>query len=58
MGLLFDPNDVDAIASGIIALLNRQGPAGWFDRQALHDAVTERFGRAPFRARLAQILGS
>jgi len=49
LGHLIDPNNVDAIANGIIAMLKQQGPAWWFDRQALHDAVVQRFGRKAFR---------
>jgi glycosyltransferase involved in cell wall biosynthesis len=49
LGLLVNPNEVDAIAKGIIALLNQRGPKWWFERQALHDAVVQRFGRKAFR---------
>jgi len=56
LGHLVAPNDVDAIANGIIALLKRQGPGWWFDRQALHDAVTQRFGRTAFRETLRKVL--
>jgi phosphatidylinositol alpha-1,6-mannosyltransferase len=58
LGLLVDPTDTGAIASGIIALLNRQGPDLWFDRQALHAAAVARFGQAAFRERLRQALSS
>ena len=56
LGRLVDPNDIGAIASGIIALLKRQGPRLWFDRQGLHDAVIGRFGRAAFRQNLQNVL--
>ena len=56
LGQLVEPNDVDAIASGIIALLKKQGPEWWFDREALHDAVTQRFGRTAFRETLREVL--
>jgi glycosyltransferase involved in cell wall biosynthesis len=56
LGHLVDPNNVDAIANGIIALLKQQGPAWWFDRQALHDAVIQRFGRTAFRETLRKVL--
>jgi len=56
LGQLIDPNDVDAIAGGIIALLKQQGPALWFDKCALHDAVTRRFGRPAFRKTLQNVL--
>ena len=49
LGLLVDPGDVSAIANGIIALLSQRGPKWWFERQALHDAVIQRFGRKAFR---------
>jgi glycosyltransferase involved in cell wall biosynthesis len=52
LGKLVDPMAIDAIGGGIIALLRREGPARWFERSALHDAVIERFGRAAFRATL------
>lgn len=56
LGHLLDPNDVHAIASGLTALLQRQGPAWWFDRRALHRAVAARFGHAAFRKKLCAIL--
>ncbi|MGI8895315.1 MAG: glycosyltransferase family 4 protein [Casimicrobiaceae bacterium] len=54
LGLLVAPMQVDDIAAGIISLLGAQGPAWWFDRNALHQAVTDRFGRGAFRERLAK----
>lgn len=56
LGRLVDPSDVQAIAAGIVGLLRREGPDWWFDRRALHDAVTERFGRAAFRSDLRKVL--
>ncbi len=56
LGLLVDPMDVHRIEEGLIALLRREGPRWWFERQALHDAVTARFGHAAFRRALARIL--
>lgn len=56
LGKLVDPNDVSAIANGINSLLNKEGPALWFDREALHDAVTQRFGRTAFRTNLGKAL--
>jgi glycosyltransferase involved in cell wall biosynthesis len=55
LGSLVDLTDVKAIADGIIALLQQQGPPWWFDRQALHDTVTQRFGRAAFRETLREV---
>jgi glycosyltransferase involved in cell wall biosynthesis len=48
LGLLVEPMNVSAIGEGIIALLRREGPPTWFDRQALHDAASEKFGQAAF----------
>jgi glycosyltransferase involved in cell wall biosynthesis len=56
LGRLVDPMDVRRIEEGLIALLRREGPPSWFERQALHDAVTARFGQAAFRRALARIL--
>jgi phosphatidylinositol alpha-1,6-mannosyltransferase len=56
LGQLVDRTDVDAIARGLIALLKQQGPQWWFDRQALHDAVTQHFGRAALRESLRKVL--
>ena len=48
LGRTVDPNDVSAIAEGLIALLQGDGPSWWFDREALHRAVIGRFGRAAY----------
>lgn len=48
LGRLVDPNDVSAIADGLISLLQRDGPSWWFDREALRRAVVARFGRAAY----------
>jgi glycosyltransferase involved in cell wall biosynthesis len=48
LGHLVDPNDVGAIADGLIALLQHKGPAWWFDQEALHGAVVARFGRSAY----------
>jgi glycosyltransferase involved in cell wall biosynthesis len=56
LGMLVDPNDVSAIAEGIAAVLRREGPALWFDPHALGTAVTDKFGRSAFRARLSEAL--
>lgn len=58
LGRLVDPMSVEAIGAAIIGLLQGQGCARWFDRQALHDAVIQRFGRAAFRECLRKILSS
>ena len=56
LGRLVDPTDVGDIQEGLIALLRREGPEWWFDRQALHDTVAARYGHAAFRQTLARIL--
>jgi glycosyltransferase involved in cell wall biosynthesis len=48
LGRLVDPNDVGAIAQGLVSLLQRNGPLEWFDKEALHRAVIGRFGRAAY----------
>lgn len=52
LGVLIDPTSVAAIAGGITSLLCHEGPALWFDRQALHNAASERFGRKAFLEQL------
>jgi hypothetical protein len=39
----------------VIDVLRHEGPAWWFDRAGLREAVVRRFGRASFRARVAQM---
>lgn len=58
LGLLVNPTDVSAIAEGIIQLLDRRGPALWFDREALSKEVHRRFGRAAFQARVKELMES
>lgn len=57
LGALVDPLEVKAIAAGLIRLLQRQGPAEWFDRQRLSAAAVRQFGREAFLARLQSIFG-
>ncbi len=52
LGRLVDPGNVDAIASGIRSVLDREGPALWFDRPALGAAAAGRFGRVVYRDRV------
>ena len=54
-GRLVDPTSVEAVAQGIIDLLNKQGDPVWFDRTALSQAVVQRFGRQAFRGKLRKI---
>jgi glycosyltransferase involved in cell wall biosynthesis len=56
LGKLVNPTSVPEITAGLIALLQGDGPAWWFERRALHDAVIDRFGRDAFRTTLAGIL--
>jgi len=58
LGCLVDPDVTSAVETGIIALLKKEGPALWFDRQALHAATTARFGPAAFREALGRALAS
>jgi glycosyltransferase involved in cell wall biosynthesis len=55
LGVLIEPESVDAIVAGIKRILTCDGPARWFDRSALHDDVIRRFGRTPFRGRLREL---
>jgi glycosyltransferase involved in cell wall biosynthesis len=57
LGLSVDPDDADAVATGLIALLRRQGPACWFDPNALRAACLRRFGRDRFAQIVTQRLG-
>ncbi len=57
LGALVDPLAVDAIGAGIARLLRGEGPATWFDREALSAAVGQTFGRRAFRARVGAIFG-
>jgi len=55
LGYLVDPINVEHIRQGLICLLQQRGAPLWFDRQALHDAVVARFGRAAFHQQLKQL---
>jgi glycosyltransferase involved in cell wall biosynthesis len=56
LGRLVDPNDIHAITAGITAILKREGPPLWFDREGLRDATIRRFGQAAFRDHLTAAL--
>jgi glycosyltransferase involved in cell wall biosynthesis len=56
LGLLVEPMNVAAIGDGICALLEKQGPECWFDREALHDAASAMFGHDEFLAKLRTAL--
>jgi glycosyltransferase involved in cell wall biosynthesis len=55
LGRLVDPNDVHAIAGGLISLLRGDGSPWWFDSDALHRAVISRFGRAAYLKELCAL---
>ena len=57
LGLLVDPTSVDAIADGLIALLKRQGPDLWFEREHLAEAVKATYGREAFRQKVSELFG-
>jgi glycosyltransferase involved in cell wall biosynthesis len=54
LGLLVDPDSVDAIADGLIRLLLRQGPALWFDPRRLRARCLQLYGREAFRRRVRE----
>jgi glycosyltransferase involved in cell wall biosynthesis len=56
LGKLVDPNDVDAISTGIGSVLDGVGPDLWFDPVSLANEVVKQFGRSSFRDRLADAL--
>ncbi len=58
LGRLVNPTDVAEITAGLVSLLNKEGPAWWFDRSALHDRVIQQFGRDSFRANLNGVLAA
>jgi glycosyltransferase involved in cell wall biosynthesis len=55
LGALVDPLAVDAIAAGLVSLLEGKGPALWFQRRSLSDKVRQIYGREAFRARLLEL---
>ena len=56
LGCLVDPLDVDAVASGLISMLKKQGPPWWYDPEELRSKVLSRFGREVFESTLLQII--
>jgi phosphatidylinositol alpha-1,6-mannosyltransferase len=58
LGLLVDPDSVDAISKGVVSLLRGEGPPLWFDRQLLRARCLQRFGEAPFRRRVHDALNA
>jgi glycosyltransferase involved in cell wall biosynthesis len=57
-GLLVDPIDAIAIATAVRAHLERTSPPAMRDPALLHAAMREHFGRAAYRARVADALGA
>jgi len=57
LGLLVDPLDQRAIASGLRRLLLRQGPRFWFDRRQLSAAVRRCHGPEAYRRRVEALFG-
>lgn len=56
LGLLVDPDDVQAVATGLARLLRADGPAAWFDAARLRDSCLRRHGRAAFAQRVAALM--
>ena len=58
LGKLVNPQSVPEITAGLIELLRGEGPELWFNRDSLHAAVIDRFGRNAFRSTLNSILAA
>lgn len=56
LGALADPEDPAAIAAALQRLLERRGPAVWFDPPALREQCLAIHGRAAFAQRVADAL--
>ncbi len=56
LGMLVDPENVESISAGIARILDRRGENWWYNRNALSDAVSRRFGRDAFRRSLSDAL--
>jgi glycosyltransferase involved in cell wall biosynthesis len=56
LGKLVDPLSIRAIVDGVCDVLCGRGPALWYDRDALHNAVRLKFGRDAFAKRLTEAL--
>lgn len=56
LGLLIEPMSIDAIATGICSLLRKEGPSWWFDRSALHEEASKKFGHNAFLNSLREAL--
>lgn len=56
LGRLVDPDDADALAAELGALLRGQGPAQWFRPRQLRDACLAVHGRAAFSRRVSAAL--
>ena len=58
LGMLVDPASVEAIAAGLVAMLQGRGPELWFGRRALQEKVKQVYGRGAFRARVSGLFPS
>jgi glycosyltransferase involved in cell wall biosynthesis len=56
LGELVDPSSSDAVARGLVRLLNREGPRWWFEPQVLRARMLERYGRVAFAQRVRHAL--
>jgi glycosyltransferase involved in cell wall biosynthesis len=59
LGVLVDPDDVDAFGAAAVEVLGGRHPnRAIYDPEELRRRVVERFGPESFRARLEEILAS
>jgi glycosyltransferase involved in cell wall biosynthesis len=56
LGMLVDPCDDDAVASGLQAMLEHKGADVWFQPTRLREACLARHGRPAFQARVSAAL--
>lgn len=55
LGILIDPENVDEIIGAIKRMVRHDAPPWWFNRNAIHNEVVDRFGRAAFRRKLLDL---
>ncbi len=58
LGTLVDPLSDEEITDGLSALLQHKGPEWWFDPQHLSKELKATYGRARFREKIADLIGS
>ncbi len=56
LGKLIDPLNVKEVADGIIELLQRRGPAWWFEPKLIRERMLSKFGRPQFSRSLHAII--